>query len=129
MLMSMHSGLPDYDDATYEDWTITHPSEDWSPIDIVHEFSAKPLLCAPGLCHFYSSAGYELLGLAILSALEPKSAKGWRAYDQLSLLSFSPALHNALAQGTTFPLGGPSSPNPFAPCSVTASTLNAAGAV
>jgi CubicO group peptidase (beta-lactamase class C family) len=101
-LMAMRGGLKDYDDNSYAAWTWSHPTADWSPFDILHTLD-KTFACPPGSCGVYSSAGYDILGLALVQA---SGLTHWEDYDQKS--SVLPAsLYNSsdLASygGVTFP--------------------------
>ena len=87
LLMGMRAGLQDYNDTWYSNWTYTHPHQDWSPFDILHQLNKtfRPG-CPPGACGRYASPGYEILGLA-LCALQ--NCSSWEDLDQLAVLDRS----------------------------------------
>eukprot|EP00037_Helgoeca_nana_P017714 m.168436 g.168436 ORF g.168436 m.168436 type:complete len:501 (+) comp24113_c0_seq1:45-1547(+) len=106
-LLGMQSGMNDYDDVAVQEWTYAHPGRDFTPFDYLATMN-KTLVCSPGECGFYSSIGYQLLGL--LLAWE-SGAEHWTTFDQLSVLP--PSLQTELtALGIEFPLLGPCSDHP-----------------
>jgi CubicO group peptidase (beta-lactamase class C family) len=99
--------MNDYDDVAVQEWTYAHPGRDFTPFDYLATMN-KTLVCSPGECGFYSSIGYQLLGL--LLAWE-SGAEHWTTFDQLSVLP--PSLQTELtALGIEFPLLGPCSDHP-----------------
>jgi CubicO group peptidase (beta-lactamase class C family) len=113
MLMGMTGGLRDYNDTAYEDWTVEHPHEDWTPFDMLHALD-KTFICTPGNCTRYSSPGYNLLGLALVyvnaTAHNGSVTAAWEDYEQLSVL---PAPLRMNLNGTTFPMRGQCSLDPL----------------
>eukprot|EP01059_Diplonema_ambulator_P031614 TRINITY_DN5863_c0_g2_i1.p1 TRINITY_DN5863_c0_g2~~TRINITY_DN5863_c0_g2_i1.p1 ORF type:complete len:1027 (+),score=216.67 TRINITY_DN5863_c0_g2_i1:122-3082(+) len=95
-LLSMRSGLREYDTPDLRDWQLSHPTTDFTPIDIVNYLPDKTLRCAPGTCGAYSSIQFTLLGFVLASFA---NATTWDAYDQrtpfAALLHFP--LHGTLA--------------------------------
>jgi CubicO group peptidase (beta-lactamase class C family) len=101
-LLSMRSGIPDYNDRKIEDYTFSHPTRDIDPYELIRTVNEKELLFKPGTGGSYSSIGYVLLGLVLAQSAHP-AEPSWLTYDQLSVL---PA---ALRNKSTafFPLRGP----------------------
>lgn len=107
-LLQMRSGIADYDDGALTKWTFDHPDEDYTPFMMI-EKAEKKMNCDPGECGFYSSVGYNLLGLMLAtrmisdSRVHPDSTT-WMKVDQLRA-----ALPNNLYpefKHTIFPLHG-----------------------
>ena len=48
-LLSMRSGIPDYDDAALRALTLSQPDTDYSPFDMLAAVN-KTFLCTPGTC-------------------------------------------------------------------------------
>ena len=97
MLLSMRSGMPDYDDALYRKRTFA--GGDYLPAAVVGD-APHDLACDPGTCGVYSSVGYILLGFALATAT---NATDWRDVDQKGL-----AYGDAPAPGdVVFPGEGP----------------------
>lgn len=63
-LLSMRSGLGDFDDASTRAYQLARPSYDITPFDILH-LCQKDFACIPGECGRYSSTGYVVLGLLL----------------------------------------------------------------
>jgi D-alanyl-D-alanine carboxypeptidase len=83
-LLSMKSGLHDYDDEALRSFTIANPGEDKTPIEMLYEVN-KEWLCLPGSCSAYSSIGYTLLGFVLVGA-DP-TVPTWTDYDQRSFMT------------------------------------------
>merc|ERR1719433_1797811 len=79
----MRSGIPDYNDENLRNWTFSNPTQDRSPYDLLYEAADKGLLCDPGTCGFYSTTGFNLMGLVIAAALGKRS---WLDIDQSTFL-------------------------------------------
>jgi D-alanyl-D-alanine carboxypeptidase len=109
-VMGMRSGLNEYDDEAYAAWTYANPTQDWNPFDIIHALN-KTFVCVPGTCGYYSSAGYELLGLALCQV---HNCSTWEDLDQKAVLDRTPTLHKTLAD-TSFPERGKCSMDPHIP--------------
>jgi CubicO group peptidase (beta-lactamase class C family) len=65
-LLSMRSGMNDFDDASTRAFQLARPSYDITPFDILH-ICQKDFACYPGECGRYSSTGYVLLGFLLLN--------------------------------------------------------------
>eukprot|EP00466_Bigelowiella_natans_P009871 jgi/Bigna1/81775/fgenesh1_pg.84_\ len=118
-LMSMTSGIQDYDDEAAAQFTIHHPNDDITPIDYIWSVN-KTLICQvattnriipnalnitptslPGSCAYYSSIGYMLLGLALV---EVHGFESWEDFDQKAII---PENLQSRYVDTIFPKGGP----------------------
>jgi CubicO group peptidase (beta-lactamase class C family) len=86
-LMSMRSGLQDYDDDALMQWTYDpkHAARDFSPFDFLHTVNTTAL-CTPGTCGSYSSVGFVLLGLILSWHSGSAPPEHWQDYDQRSVL-------------------------------------------
>ena len=109
-VLSMRSGVPDYDDQKVKAWSFdrANAGKDLSPYDYLHaaDLTPKKFLFEPGTEGSYSSIGFELAGLVLAAAT---SSATWKDYDQRSIL---PAALAATLPDFTFPLGGPCSSLP-----------------
>lgn len=109
-LLSMTSGMSDYDDAYMKSYTKEHRGEDISPVDYLldvdgaetHDFSA----CARRDCARYSGINYILVGY-VLTKLQGK--KHWYELDQMEV--FPPHLKDRY-QDIRFSGPGPCSQYP-----------------
>ena len=94
-LLSMTSGVPDYDTDAYRHLQYSHPTVGFSPLDIL-DYVHGPLMFkpggpipSPGGHHHhgsgmnYCSVNFILLGLVLANAAGSGS---WAAYDQSSIL-------------------------------------------
>ena len=82
-LLTMRSGLPDYDDTVLRNWTFS--GRGYTPFDVIR-LSGKTALFSPGTGGAYSSLGYVFLGLLLANLTECNS---WSEYDQLSVVPSS----------------------------------------
>jgi hypothetical protein len=91
MLLSMRSGLGDYDNGLILKYTLDYPDWDITPYDYL-AIQDKKFRCAPGKCSQYSSINYLLLGLVLCNYQRQKSANGsipltsWESLDQISVI-------------------------------------------
>jgi len=65
-LLSMRSGLDDFDTSATRAYQMTTPAYDITPFDILH-LCNKEFVCNPGDCGRYSSTRYVLLGFILAS--------------------------------------------------------------
>ena len=100
-LLSMRSGINDYDDDALMQWTYAHPGRDYTPLDFIASVN-KTAICDPGACGAYSSVGYEVLGL--LLAWHSGARGSWSEFDQLSVLP--DRLIAEIGNDTTFMMQG-----------------------
>lgn len=63
-LLSMRSGMNDFDVGSTRAYQLTRPSYDITPFDILH-ICQKDFACRPGECGRYSSTGYVILGFLL----------------------------------------------------------------
>ena len=101
-LLSMRSGMGDYDDQKMRAWSIdpANVGKDITPYDFLRQWTPKKLLFSPGNGSSYSSTGYDLAGL-VLAAVS--GANTWTDFDQKAAI-----LPKGLSlPGVTFPLLGP----------------------
>ena len=83
MLLSMRSGLMDYDDSRLLEWTALQGApRDFEPLDFVIWATDHSFLWTPGGGGFYSGTGYVLLGMVLASA---SGAKQWFDLDQTAV--------------------------------------------
>jgi CubicO group peptidase (beta-lactamase class C family) len=109
-LLSMRSGIKDYDDGALFEWTLKHPDDDYLPqmflstVDKTFEFQ-------PGQGGLYTGTGYVMLGM-ILSSVQ--NATAWDKVDQVGpLLSRSSTTTAKLAlDDTLFMMAGKCSQYP-----------------
>jgi hypothetical protein len=99
-LLHMRGGLHDYDDAALQAFTIDHPDEDKTPLDMLREVN-KAWLCTPGTCGAYTSVGYVLLGFVQVGA-DP-ATPAWSDLDQRGFMTAAQSLE---WNRTSFPLMG-----------------------
>lgn len=66
-LLQMRGGLQDYEDTALYEWTITHPNEDYLPIQYLETVN-KTFLFPPQKGGFYSGTGYVMAGMALAAA-------------------------------------------------------------
>eukprot|EP00937_MAST-01D_sp_MAST-1D-sp2_P008217 g8217.t1 len=104
-LLSMRSGIPDYDDGAMEAWTlnISNIYKDITPPEYVTDWTPKGFLFAPDSGGSYSSNSFVLAGY-VVAALA--GAKSWDGFRQRSILDAQPALA-AAAPGFDFAGRGP----------------------
>ncbi|MGB0243512.1 MAG: serine hydrolase, partial [Candidatus Nanopelagicales bacterium] len=81
MLLSMQSGMPDYNSHQLQLWTLEHPADDFLPLQFLQNVS-KEFLFPPGEGGAYSGDGYVLMGLVLAAVLD---ANDWSDLDQLQL--------------------------------------------
>jgi CubicO group peptidase (beta-lactamase class C family) len=85
-LLSMRSGMHDYDDASLVHWTLMQPAgsagRDFEPMDFVFFLTNKTAMWPPGQGGAYSGTGYVLLGLVLAGAM---GLENWEQLDQASL--------------------------------------------
>ena len=72
MLLSMQSGINDYDDQWLLGWTVVNPTLDFSPFDFLQEVD-KAFNFDPGKGVFYSGVGYVLVGMVLSSITGAKT--------------------------------------------------------
>jgi len=63
-LLSMRSGMNDFDVASTRAYQLARPSYDLTPLDILH-ICQKDFACKPGDCGRYSSTGFVILGFLL----------------------------------------------------------------
>lgn len=81
-LLSMTSGLQDYDDPQLEADTLNNPDKDIEPIDYLYRLN-KTSICPVNTCGYYSSVNYILLGMVMAQV---KNVSDWTGYDQTSVI-------------------------------------------
>lgn len=81
-LLSMRSGLGEYDDGKMQAWTVAHPDEDYPPYQYLVDLN-KTFLFPPGEGGSYSSDGFVLLGLTMAAAT---SVPSWDRLNQRAVL-------------------------------------------
>lgn len=101
-LLSMRSGINDYDDGWLKKWTNLHPELDFTVLDFLHQVN-KTWMFQPGQHCAYSSLNYGILGL-LLVALD--NVTHWQEFDQMSVIP--PHLQSSF-NATMFPTSGPCS--------------------
>ena len=82
LIMSMRSGLHDYNDTAFYDFVFAQPRpprQFLNPFDVLHRVN-KSFVCNPGACGYYASPPVELLGLA---ACHIQGCTSWEDLDQL----------------------------------------------
>eukprot|EP00929_Paragymnodinium_shiwhaense_P062719 TRINITY_DN31316_c0_g1_i4.p1 TRINITY_DN31316_c0_g1~~TRINITY_DN31316_c0_g1_i4.p1 ORF type:complete len:307 (-),score=43.10 TRINITY_DN31316_c0_g1_i4:45-965(-) len=84
-LLHMKAGIPDFEEPTppykFDTEVLNHGNDLWLPsasLQFASRMGGYKLLCAPGSCTVYSTASYELVGLALSAVLGVP-------YDQLEL--------------------------------------------
>jgi CubicO group peptidase (beta-lactamase class C family) len=101
-LLSMHSGLHDYNDKSYEDESLRNPTRDIGPFELIHAMR-KSLIYPPGTTGSYSSMNFVFLGLILAKG---ENVSSWDAYNQRHVFPESVAPNY---QHTDFVLHGPCS--------------------
>lgn len=81
-LLSMQSGLRDYESGLLENWTINNPTKDYLPIDFLSALN-KTFYFTPGQGGAYSSDGFVVAGMVLAAAT---GAKKWSDFDQLAAI-------------------------------------------
>jgi CubicO group peptidase (beta-lactamase class C family) len=81
-LLSMRSGVQDYEDTALFEWTLAHPDADYLPEHFLSSVN-KSFAFPPGQGGLYSGTGYVMLGM-VLSAVQ--NASSWDKVDQLEPL-------------------------------------------
>jgi len=81
-LLSMRSGIKDYDDGALFEWTLEHSDSDYLPEMFVSTVN-KTFEFPPGQGGLYSGTGYVMLGM-ILSSVQ--NATSWEMIDQMGPL-------------------------------------------
>jgi len=99
-LLSMRSGVPDYDTSYSREWQLEHPSVDQDPLMILDKFVTPGFSCAPGTCGEYSTTNFVLLGL-LLAGIH--GVQHWEDLDQLAIL---PPAAPPLLSHSAFPVHG-----------------------
>lgn len=82
MLLSMRSGIPDYDDYALRQWTLANPNSDFLPINFLQNVSKK-FLFQPGHGGSYSGVGYVLMGMTLCAVTNCSS---WADLQQKALI-------------------------------------------
>ena len=85
-LLSMSSGLHDYDNDALQVFTHDFPDEDKTGVDMLHELD-KAFLFPPGQGAAYTSVGYVLLGYVLVGATANSQGGTWNDFDQRSFMS------------------------------------------
>ena len=106
-LLSMRSGIRDYNDEATREWTIKHPTEDLLPSEYVASVD-KRFLFKPDHGGAYTGVGYVLLGW-VLCASTP-GCHTWADLDQKAMAT--PSGENELLRTTQFMKAGPCSKYP-----------------
>ena len=100
-LLSMRSGLSDYDDAALNKFSLdpANWNEDITPYDYLHRWAVKKFLFEPGTGGSYTSIGYEVLGFLLAAA---HNVTSWQAFDQKSIFpaELRSKLPNMIFSGT-----------------------------
>lgn len=78
-LLSMHSGIPEYDNGATRDFQNEHQGLDLSPEYILNLPNVRKWEFSPGARAHYSSTNYVLLGLVVANY---QQAPGWDRMDQ-----------------------------------------------
>ena len=81
-LLSMRSGIKDYDDGALFEWTLKHPDSDFLPEMFISTVN-KSFEFPPGKGGLYSGTGYVMLGM-ILSSVQ--NSTSWDVVDQMGPL-------------------------------------------
>jgi CubicO group peptidase (beta-lactamase class C family) len=63
-ILSMRSGVQDYNDTYLWEITMEHPQRDITPFDFVRMVD-KSFVCLPGSCGYYSSINFILAGFVL----------------------------------------------------------------
>jgi len=97
-LLSMRSGIADFDNDASRDYQLQNAQKDIGPLAYLPFIPEPRFVCAPGSCGFYSSSNYEVLGMLLARYA---NASAWDAYDQRSafprdILAALPALRFAV---------------------------------
>jgi len=92
MLLSMQSGVPDYDDLKRQQWQIDHPNTDILPHEWVNDAN-HTLNFKPGTEVEYCSNGYVIMGY-LLAAIS--DAPTWEQLDQLKVIGNPPRNDTAI---------------------------------
>lgn len=82
-LISMRSGLHDYDDAKLKAQTLAHHDKDLEPIDYIMSAAEKGMFCEPRTCTHYSGINFIMAGFVLLH-LQGKQA--WEDLDQMAVI-------------------------------------------
>jgi len=79
-IIGMRSGIGDYDDQKLRMWGYENPELDRTPYDLLYDARDHDggLHCKPDTCGFYSTVGFNLMGL-VIAAVEKK--KSWKDLD------------------------------------------------
>jgi CubicO group peptidase (beta-lactamase class C family) len=101
-LLSMRSGIQEYNDTRLEDETVQHPKHDIGPFELLAQVN-KTLVFAPGTHGQYSSMNYVFIGLVLASVT---NASKWTDFDQRSVFSVDLVANYS---ATHFPVIGPCS--------------------
>eukprot|EP00041_Stephanoeca_diplocostata_P007460 m.105981 g.105981 ORF g.105981 m.105981 type:complete len:614 (+) comp16888_c0_seq1:169-2010(+) len=89
-LLQMRSGLQDYKDRSLYEWTITHPNEDYLPIQYLETVN-KSFLFPPQTGGCYTGTGYVMAGMALAAA---RGNRTWDALQQRYIFSKLPESEN-----------------------------------
>jgi len=101
-LLSMRSGIPDYDTNDLREYQFSNPLYDINPFDILERAHEQEWACDPGSCGTYSSTNFVLLGLVLVAQ---SGAATWQEYDQFSV--FPTEVYDELKDKMYFPVSGP----------------------
>jgi len=82
-VLGHQSGVEDFDSDAVFNWTIAHPSEDYTPFMFL-ESANKSFHCKPGSCVRYSGVGFILLGYLLAEELSVDGS--WHGYDQKGVI-------------------------------------------
>jgi len=77
------SGIEDFDNGVVYNWTMAHPSGDYTPIMFLESVN-KSFHCKPGSCVHYSGVGFVLLGYLLAEELSVDGS--WQGYDQKGVI-------------------------------------------
>jgi len=100
-LISMRSGISDFDVPTLDHAILTQGSATHSPMEVLWAVSKFPAadgcltynctwVCAPGNCTSYSSTNFLLAGFVLITHA-PEGQQTWQTYDQLAALGLTVA--------------------------------------
>eukprot|EP01060_Flectonema_neradi_P006496 TRINITY_DN1438_c1_g1_i1.p1 TRINITY_DN1438_c1_g1~~TRINITY_DN1438_c1_g1_i1.p1 ORF type:complete len:410 (+),score=54.54 TRINITY_DN1438_c1_g1_i1:45-1232(+) len=86
-LLSMRTGLLDYDSEALRIWQTEHPGYDITPFDVIH-ISPPYFVCYPGECGWYASTNYVIAGFLLTAFSGPNhdTMVPWYEYRQASVL-------------------------------------------
>jgi hypothetical protein len=82
-VLSMRSGIQDYNDTYLFQITMQDPQRDITPLDFLH-MTDKSFVCEPGSCGYYSSINFILVGFVLAQF---QNLSSWENLDQKRFLS------------------------------------------